>query len=102
MIYSNKIDIKRVVFLGDSRTEMFPLRAFFPNNLYCLNSSNGGEIWRTPINGWARSNARVMGKMVVFGADDNKLYGIDKNRFSPSIIIVNFVFAMINISIIGN
>jgi lysophospholipase L1-like esterase len=43
MIYSNRIDIKRVVFLGDSRTEMFPLRAFFPNNLYCLNKGISGD-----------------------------------------------------------
>jgi lysophospholipase L1-like esterase len=42
-IVSNHIDIKRIVFLGDSRTAMFPLSSFFPKTVFCLNMGVIGD-----------------------------------------------------------
>lgn len=45
--------------------------------LYCLEKSDGSEIWRFETKQPIRSSPATDGKLVVFGCDDGNLYAVD-------------------------
>lgn len=59
---------KKVVFVGSN-----------DNNLYAVDDTNGTLLWKQPAKGWVYSPI-VIGKTIVFGSGDGKLYAVSSDR----------------------